>query len=62
MRLTSDIEDEVDAIRDQIYEEIKDMTTSERTAYFNAKVEEARKRGIRVISSAVGDKIEAAAH
>ena len=56
MRLTSDIEDEVDAIRDQIYEEIKDMTSSERTAYFKAKTEEARKRGIRVVSAdAQGD-------
>ena len=59
MRLTSDIEDEIDAIRDQIYEEIKDMTSSERTAYFNAITEEARKRGIRVLSSAVSNLAEA---
>ena len=60
MRITSDIEDEVDAIRDQIYEEIKDMTPAEHIAYFKAKTEEARKRGIRVISSAVNDRAEAA--
>lgn len=45
MRLISDIEDEVDAIRDKIYEELKDMTSVERVAYFNAIAEEARKKG-----------------
>jgi len=56
MKLTSDIEDQIDAIRDKIYEEIKDMTTSERTAYFNALAEEARtKYNFRVIKSAVKD-------
>jgi hypothetical protein len=59
MKLTSDIEDEIDAIRDKIYEEIKDMTTSEETAYFNAIAEEARKKGFRVVKSVTGDKIEA---
>ena len=58
MRLTSDIEDEVDAIRDQIYDETKNMTPTEHVAYFNVKTEEARKRGIRVVSSAVGDTTE----
>jgi len=51
---TNDIEDQVDAIRDKIYEEIKDMTSSEETAYFNAIAEEARKKyNFRVIKSAV---------
>ena len=59
MRLTTDIEDAVDAIRDKIYEEIKDMTSSERTAYFNAVAEEARgKFGSLVVKSAIGDRGE----
>ena len=41
MKLTTDIEDQVDAIRDEIYEEIKDMSPSDETAYFNAKAKEA---------------------
>jgi hypothetical protein len=53
--LTTDIEDQVDAIRDAIYEEIKDMTSAEETAYFNAIAEEAReKHNFRVVQSAVG--------
>ena len=44
LKLTTDIEDRIDAIRDQIYEEIKEMTSGERTAYFNAIAEEARKK------------------
>ena len=56
MKLTTDIEDEIDAIRDKIYEEIKDMTSSERTAYFNAIAEEAkRKYNFHVIKSTVED-------
>jgi len=59
MKLTTDIEDQVDAIRDKIYEEIKDMTSSERTAYFNAIAEEARKRyNFRIIKSAVKNTAE----
>ncbi|MDR0321331.1 MAG: hypothetical protein LBI28_07490 [Treponema sp.] len=59
MKLTTDIEDEIDAIRDKIYEKIKDMTPSEETAYFNAIAEEARtKHGFRVIKSAVVDRAE----
>jgi hypothetical protein len=42
LKLTTDIEDQVDAIRDKIYEEIKNMTTSEITAYFNAIAEKAK--------------------
>jgi hypothetical protein len=53
LKLTTDIEDEVDAIRDAIYERIKDMTSEERTAYYNAIAEEARKKhNIQVIPSA----------
>jgi len=59
MKLTTDIEDQIDAIRDEIYEEIKDMTSSEETAYFNAIAEEARKKyNFRVIKSAVKDTAE----
>jgi hypothetical protein len=61
MKLTTDIEDQVDAIRDQIYEKIKDMTASEETAYYNAIAEEARKKyNFRVIKSAVNGKAESA--
>ena len=57
MKLTTDIEDKIDAIRDKIYDEIKDMTSSEETAYFNNISEEARKKyGFRIVKSAVGDK------
>jgi hypothetical protein len=59
LKLTSDIEDQVDAIRDKIYEKIKNMTASEETAYFNAIAEEARKKhNFRVIKSAVRDMTE----
>ena len=52
LKLTTDIEDRIDAIRDQIYEEIKEMTSGERTAYFNAIAEEARKKyNFRVLKS-----------
>ena len=53
IKLTNDIEDQIDAIRDKIYEEIKDMTPDEETAHFNAIAEEARKHGFHVIKSAV---------
>ena len=51
MKLTTDIEDQVDAIRDKIYEKIKDMTPAEHVAYYKAIADEARKRGFRVIRS-----------
>jgi hypothetical protein len=65
LKLTTDtdIEDQVDAIRDKIYEKIKDMTVSEETAYFNAIAEEARKKhNFRVIKSAVKDVPETIRH
>ena len=59
MRLTTDIEDKIDSIRDEIYEEIKDMTKSEETAYFNAIAEEARKKcNFRVVKSAIENTVE----
>jgi hypothetical protein len=61
MKLTSDIEDEIDAIRDSIYEKIKDMTSEQRTAYYNAIAEEARtKYNLRVVKSALRDTVAAA--
>ena len=52
MKLTTDIEDAVDAIRDQIYEKIKDMTPCEHVTYFNTIAEEARtKYGFHVVKS-----------
>jgi len=60
MKLTTDIEDEIDAIRDAIYEKIKDMSSEERTAYYNAIAEEARtKYNIRVVKSALENVTEA---
>jgi len=54
MKMRTDIEDKIDVIRDKIYEEIKDMTSGERTAYFNAIAEEARKKyNFRVVKSAL---------
>jgi hypothetical protein len=51
MNIYTDIEYEVDAIRDTIYDKIKDMSAAEEIAYFNAAAEEARaKYHIRVIS------------
>ena len=59
MKLTTDIEDNIDAIRDKIYEEIKDMTSSEETAYFNAIAEEARKKyNFRVVKSVVENAVK----
>ena len=55
MKLT-DIEEQVDAIRDEIYEEIKDMSSRDETAYFSAKAKEAEeKHNFRVVKSAVLD-------
>jgi hypothetical protein len=46
-----DYEDELDAIRVALYEEIKDMSPSEVTAYFNAKVKPVeREFNIRVLT------------
>ena len=60
MKWTTDIEDQVDAIRDKIYDEIKDMSSSERTAYFNAIAKEAgEKHNFRVVKSAIEDTIKA---
>jgi hypothetical protein len=43
MNLVSDIEREVDAIRDALYEKTKDMTAAQHTEYFHALTEQARK-------------------
>ena len=40
---TLDFEDELDAIRLQIYEEIKDMTPEEHVAYFRTEAEPVMK-------------------
>ena len=63
MKLTTDIEDAVDAIRDNIYEETKNMTIGERTAHFNAIAEEARNKfGFHVEKCTTKDSVEAALH
>ena len=54
MKMTSEIEERFDTIRDKIYEKIKDMSPRERTAYYNAIAEEARaKHNFHVVKSAV---------
>jgi len=48
---------EVHAIRLMIYDETKDMTPAERTAYYNrSKVEIQKKYGLKVVSSASSTK------
>jgi hypothetical protein len=44
MRNSDDLEDELDAIREELYEDIKDMTPSEMNAYMSAKVEPLEKK------------------
>jgi hypothetical protein len=41
--MNRNIEAEIDAIRDELYEETKNMTRSERTAYFNSLADQARR-------------------
>ena len=56
MKMTCEIEDRFDAIRDKIYDKIKDMSPGERTAYYNAIAEEAKiKHNFHVIKSAVNN-------
>ena len=56
MNIYTSIEDEVDTIRDKIYEEIKAMTPDEEIAYFNAAAAEARtKYNIRIIPCISGN-------
>ena len=48
-RTYDDFEDELDAIRIQIYEKIKDMTPEEEVAYINKQAEPIiKKLGLRV--------------
>ena len=50
----SDIEEEVDAIRDRLYSTIKDMTSGERVEYINSRAREIMmKHGIAVSNSLV---------
>jgi hypothetical protein len=44
MKMMSDVEREVDVIRDSLYAETKNMSFSERTAYFRALAEDARRQ------------------
>jgi len=63
MRLTTDIEDQIDIIRDKIYDEIKYMTPSEETAYFNAIANEARtKFNFRIVKSVAIDTVKTIQH
>jgi hypothetical protein len=53
VKMSNPIEDEIDAIRDQIYEEIKDMSPSEVTEYFRRETEAVIKQyNFRVVKSA----------
>ena len=50
-------EDELDAIRLAIYEEIKDMTPEEQAAYFNAQAEPIIKEyGLRTLNQIEADE------
>jgi len=63
MKLTTDIEDQIDVIRDKIYEKIKDMTTSEELAYYNVIAEEARKKyNLRVVQSKANNMADPIRH
>jgi glutamine synthetase type III len=54
MNFSTDIENEVDAIRDKLYNEIKDMSVSERSAYINSGAEAVIKQfDLRLVKSAV---------
>jgi hypothetical protein len=63
MKLTTDIEDHVDAIRGKIYEEIKGMKPVEEAAYFNALAEKAqREYNFHVVKSAMENTVAAGRH
>jgi hypothetical protein len=50
MKTNNTIEDEIDAIRDKICEEIKDMTPSEINEYFNRETEKTiKKYGLKTV-------------
>jgi hypothetical protein len=52
MRKADTILDEVHATRCKLYEATKDMTTSERTAYFNRQAEAiAQQYGFKIVAS-----------
>jgi hypothetical protein len=44
MKFSTDIENEIDAIRDKIYNEVKDMPPMERVVYINSKAEAVMKQ------------------
>ncbi len=53
MKQPDTILDEIHATRCKLYEKTKDMTSSERTAYFNQRGEAvAKKYGFKIVSSA----------
>ena len=53
MRKPDTILDEVHVIRHKLYEATKDMSTPERTAYFNQRAEDvAKKYGFKIVASA----------
>ena len=52
MRKPDTILDEIHATRRKLYEETKNMSTSERVAYFNQRAESVAKRyGFKIVSS-----------
>jgi hypothetical protein len=59
MKVSTDIENEIDGIRDKIYGKIKDMPPSERTAYINSRAEAIMKQfHIRFVKSTVENTLE----
>jgi hypothetical protein len=58
MKTENNIEDKIDAIRDSIYEDIKDMSPAEANAYFQRATERAVKEyGIRRVASAQANTV-----
>jgi hypothetical protein len=53
MKTKNTIEDDLDAIRDKIYERIKDMSPTEEVEYFNRVTEPIiKKYGLKTVNSA----------
>jgi hypothetical protein len=62
-KMSNTIEDEIDAIRDQIYEVIKGMSPSEETEYFRRETEAVIKQyGFRTEKSADGPQFSVNQH
>ena len=50
---SSDIEEEVDTIRDRLYSTIKDMKSGERVEYINARAREIMKKQVSGVNAGI---------